>query len=71
MVNYGNSFPIKKKNKAMKKIYINPDLKIVKIQTSKMFATSEYINVGDNVTTASGAESRRGGSIWDDEDEEY
>lgn len=55
----------------MKKIYINPDLKIVKIQTSKMFATSEYINVGENVTTASGAESRRGGSIWDDEDEEY
>lgn len=56
----------------MKKIYINPDLKIVKIQTSKMFATSEYINVGDNVTTASGAESRRRDhkSVWDDEEED-
>ena len=56
----------------MKKIYINPDLKIVKIQTAKMFATSEYINVGNDVTTASGAESRRRGrDLWDDEDDDY
>ena len=54
----------------MKKIYINPDLKIVKIQTAKMIAMS--IEVGEQSFQSGDAVlSRRGGnSVWDDEDEE-
>ena len=44
-------------------------MKIVKVQPSQMIA--ESVGFGDNVTTASGAESRRhGGSLWDDGDED-
>ena len=59
----------KKSNCRMKKIYQNPEMKIVKVQPSQMIA--ESVGFGDNVTTASGAESRRhGGSLWDDGDED-
>ena len=51
----------------MKKIYQNPTIKIVKIQTQQMLA--ESVDVG---TTYNGETvlSRRDRSVWDDEDEE-
>lgn len=52
----------------MKKIYINPDLKIVKIQTAKMIAQS--IAVGEQSFQSGDAVLSRGGnSVWDDEDD--
>ena len=55
----------------MKKIYQNPEIKIVKVQTAQMIAASEQRGFGDSVESASGADSRRGGSLWDDEDDDY
>ena len=52
----------------MKKIYQNPEIKIVKVQTAQMIAASDQRGFGDDVDTASGAESRRFGGLWDDED---
>ena len=59
----------------MKNTYIQPITNIVKISTVKMIAASGTLS-GDGVnmrirnTEASGdAESRRGGSMWDDEEE--
>lgn len=55
----------------MKKIYQKPAIMLVKVHTEKMIAASE-LRIGDTVTTASGAESRRRGSLWDDdEDADY
>ena len=54
----------------MKKIYQNPEIKMVKVQTTQMIAASELRGFGDSVESASGAESR-GGGFWDDEEEEY
>ncbi len=51
----------------MKKIYKNPELKVVKIQTTKMIAAS--LGFGAGVDNANGAEARRGGSLWDDEED--
>jgi hypothetical protein len=52
----------------MKKIYQIPTTLIVRVETQKMIA--ESIAFGDSVTTAAGAESRRG-DFWDDEDDDY
>ena len=54
----------------MKKIYHNPEIKIVKVQTAQMIAASEKRGFGDSVESASGAESRRFGGFWDDDDED-
>ena len=53
----------------MKKTYQNPTTMVVKIQAVQMIASSEKMGFGNSVNTASGAESRRGGSSWDDEDD--
>jgi len=54
----------------MKKTYQNPVIKVVKIQTLQMMAASpQTIGFGASVTSASGAESRRfGGDFLDDEE---
>lgn len=54
----------------MKKTYQIPTIKVVRVETLQMIAESIYM--GDSVTTASGAESRRR-DFWDDEEdyEEY
>lgn len=56
----------------MKKIYQNPEMKIVKVQVAQLMVTSPAtttVEVGDNLTTAEGAESRSfNTSIWDDEE---
>ena len=53
----------------MKKTYQNPVIKVVKIQTLQMLAASESLSFGASVNSASGAESRRfGGDFLDDEE---
>lgn len=56
----------------MKKIYIVPTLKVVKIESKAIMAGSivetNAVEVGDNWTSGS-AGSRRG-SLWDDDDDE-
>ena len=64
----------KKGNKAMKKTYQNPETKIVKVQIAQMIAASnpEGFNggLGGDGDGGDGGDglSRRGGSLWDDED---
>jgi len=53
----------------MKKIYQNPEIKIVKVQTTRMIASSP--GYGGETTETSGNASRVGGGFWDDEDEDY
>lgn len=53
----------------MKKTYMTPTTLVVKIHTVKMISASETLDIGDTVTNASGAEGRRGGSGWDDDDD--
>ena len=56
----------------MKKIYQNPEIKIVKIQTQQMMAGSEQMGFGTPTEDAGEAESRKyRGSLWDEEEEEY
>ena len=52
----------------MKKIYQNPEMKVIKIQTAKMLAASQ-LGIGDSVGSASGAEARRYDPLWDDEED--
>ena len=51
----------------MKKIYQNPEIKIVTVQTTPIMAGSPAY--GGSTTETSGNLSR-GGSFWDDEDDE-
>ena len=57
-----------KKKTAMKKIYQIPEMKVVKVQTARMIAASTAEMYGKNAE--GDGLSRRGGSLWDD-DEEY
>jgi hypothetical protein len=52
----------------MKKIYKNPEMKIVKVQSARMIAASE-VNYGGKTSSTSGNLSRQSNG-WDD-DEEY
>ena len=55
----------------MKKTYINPDIKVMKIEVARMMAASTELGVsGTNYNGTTSVESRSFGSIWDD-DEEY
>jgi hypothetical protein len=57
----------------MKKIYMMPETLVLKIQTTSMIAASDpdvVINSEDEVEAGS-VESRRYGSMWDDDDDEY
>lgn len=52
----------------MKKTYIVPALKVVKIQTTHLLSNSD-IKVGNNYDGQKTVESRQGrGSFWDDDD---
>ena len=59
---------LNKKRKTMKKIYQNPETKIVKIQTANMIAVSNINTYGEDATGP--GMSRRGNNVWDEEDEE-
>ncbi len=57
----------------MKKIYMMPETLVLKIQTASMIAVSEpdvVVNPDEEVEAGS-IESRRYGSMWDDDDDEY
>ena len=51
----------------MKKRYINPQSKFVKIAPAKMIALSGTLDGSQSITNSDGFGSRRGGD-WDDED---
>ena len=55
----------------MKKIYVSPTVMVVAVTMQKMIAASNEneISIGDNYSGGT-IGSRRGGSLWDD-DEEY
>lgn len=53
----------------MKKIYQNPETRVIRLVVAHMIAGSYTMGIGDSVNSASGAESRRGGYSWDDEEE--
>ena len=52
----------------MKKIYQNPEILIVNIQSAQIMSASEELHFGSSVNTASGAESREGRFFDDDDD---
>ena len=55
----------------MKKTYINPDIKVMKIEVARMIAASTEIEVSNtNYNGTTSVESRRGNSLWDDEYDE-
>ena len=55
----------------MKKIYQNPEIKVIKVQLAQMI--TESIGFGNNYNGTKQIESRNSGSLWDDdaEDEDY
>lgn len=53
----------------MKKIYQTPTTTVVNVKLQQMIAGSEKINVGQSYNGSSTIESRRGGSVWDDDEE--
>lgn len=55
----------------MKKIYQVPALTIVRVGMTPILAGSPGYDEERLTEQTSGNLSRRGGSIWDDEDEEY
>lgn len=55
----------------MKKIYVSPSLKVVKVELTQMIADSIRISES-NYNGSTDIESRRGGgSVWDDDDDDY
>ena len=52
----------------MKKTYIAPEMKVVKVQTAGMLAQSSF-DLNSTTVRESSALSRRGGGVWDDDDE--
>lgn len=48
----------------MKKIYQNPEIKVIKVQTAKMIAASAEMYGTD----ATGPGMSRGSAFWDDEE---
>ena len=53
----------------MKKTYIAPEMEIVNVQTAAMLAGSMDLN--SDTVNGSSALSRRGGGVWDDDEEDY
>ena len=60
-------FNTPKRNTTMKKIYQNPEIKNVRIQTSHIMVASP--GYGGSTTESSGNLSRESGSLWDDDEE--
>ena len=54
----------------MKKTYIIPEIKVVKIEVARMIAASTEIEVSNtNYDGTTSVESRSFGSIWDNDEE--
>lgn len=54
----------------MKKTYQIPTTIVIRIAVQHLMAGSEQLGFGDNVITASGADSREGGSFFDDDSDD-
>lgn len=54
----------------MKKIYQNPEIKIVKVQTAQIMAGSPGYG-GNTIETSGNLSRENGGSLWDDDEEDY
>ena len=55
----------------MKKTYINPTMTVVKVKThSPLQASDPQVKISSGSVDASEVGSRRGFSIWDDDEEE-
>jgi len=54
----------------MKKTYQNPETTVVRIEAPHILAGSEKLKIGDSVTDASGAETRRNYNVWGDDESE-
>jgi len=52
----------------MKKVYMNPNIQVVKLQSILLQAASGNLNMHSGTATEWG--SREGSSLWDDDDEE-
>ena len=52
----------------MKKTYIAPGMVIVKVQTAASMLTESF-NLHSTTVSGDKALSRRGGGVWDDDDE--
>lgn len=63
-----NDNSCKERNTEMKKIYQNPEIKVVNIQTSHMMAGSP--GYGGQTTQTSG-NFAKGGMFWSDDEEYY
>ena len=55
----------------MKKIYIAPDTKEVEIGICRMVCVSGTLDKNQTIESPGGFGSRRGGSFFDDEDDDY
>lgn len=49
----------------MKKIYQNPITTVFRVELQQMVAASEQLGFGDDVTSATGAESRQSSGLWE------
>ena len=54
----------------MKKTYQIPTTKVIRIAVQHLMTGSEQIGFGENFSTASGADSREGGSFFDDDSDD-
>ena len=54
----------------MKKIYQNPEIKVVKIDSYQMICESGVLDKNQTITSSSAFGSREG-SFFDDDDEDY
>ena len=63
-------FKTKERKQAMKKIYQNPEIKIVKVQTAQIMAGSPGYG-GNTIETSGNLSRENGGSLWDDDEEDY
>ena len=52
----------------MKKVYINPTIEIVKVESHQIMAGSPY-NLHGSKEDPAGADSRQGRGFWDDEED--
>lgn len=58
----------KKRNRTMKKIYKNPELRIVKVKTAQLLGNS--LGIQGEAQGSTMLSRQRGGSVWDDDESE-
>lgn len=51
----------------MKKLYIEPQVKVVTVKIESLLTTTSQLTVGNDINNGSG--DSRGGGFWDDDEE--